>query len=238
VKDDRDEVYRPSKPWTGFYVGAHSGYGWGEASGTLEFDAGLGPVPGVFAPGSTIEGDGFLGGFTLGANKQVGGAVWGIEIDGSWGDINGRGSFDTLVGPPPVGVNWQIDASLNALATVRGRLGFLAGPALLVYGTGGLAIGWTSADLVVRQCCGFVDDVTARGSADQVHVGWTAGGGLEWAMGGGWSLKTEYLYVDLGSADYRLRGDNLISGIPHTTDSLVDTDITLHVVRAGLNYKF
>ena len=40
-----------------------------------------------------------------------------------------------------------------------------------------------------------------NGYYDNTKTGWTAGGGVEWSpsMFPSWSLKAEYLYVDLGS---------------------------------------
>ena len=82
----------------------------------------------------------------------------------------------------------------------------------LFYGTAGVAFGQTSADEVVSR------DITARESAEEDHIGWTAGAGAEWMYAENWSLKTEYLYTDLGSADYRFVGTTFV-GDPHTTDS-------------------
>ena len=35
-------------------------------------------------------------------------------------------------------------------------------------------------------------------SKSEIETGYTVGGGLEYALDEDWSLKTEYLYVDLG----------------------------------------
>jgi opacity protein-like surface antigen len=51
-----------------------------------------------------------------------------------------------------------------------------------------------------------------------------------------WSVKAEYLYVDLGTADYHFTGTTFV-GTPHTTDRFLG-DLKFSVVRAGLNYKF
>jgi outer membrane immunogenic protein len=51
-----------------------------------------------------------------------------------------------------------------------------------------------------------------------------------------WSVKAEYLHVDLGAADYHFVGTTFV-GTPHTTDSMLG-DLKFDVVRAGLNYKF
>lgn len=220
----------PGATWTGFYVGAHAGHGWADWSGDLVYDAGNGPVPNVWDPaGRQIDAKGWFGGGQAGFNKQIGSTVFGIEVDGSWTNVEGDGAFLTKSGK----VEWRIKTRLDALGTVRGRLGFTKG-AMLVYGTAGLAVGRTSADLVVTH---LPELITATGSATENHVGWTAGGGVEWMMGAGWSLKAEYLYVDLGKADYRLTGANLIRGGPHTTDSF-PADLDMHIVRAGLNYRF
>ncbi len=68
---------------------------------------------------------------------------------------------------------------------MRGRLGYAA-DRFMPYVTGGLAVGDIKASLP-----GF-----AGGSA--TNVGWTAGGGIEFAIAGHWTAKAEYLYVDLG----------------------------------------
>ena len=49
-----------------------------------------------------------------------------------------------------------------------------------------------------------------------------------------WSVKAEYLYVDLGSTDYRFVGTTFI-GAPHTIDSF-PADLTFHAVGLGVNY--
>jgi len=51
-----------------------------------------------------------------------------------------------------------------------------------------------------------------------------------------WSFKVEYLYVDLGSADYRFIGRTFV-GTPHTTDSF-PADLAFNIVPAGVNYRF
>jgi outer membrane immunogenic protein len=53
----------------------------------------------------------------------------------------------------------------------------------------------------------------------------------------GLSMKIEYLYVDLGSADYRFIGTNVLTGEAHTTDSF-PADLTFHTARLGVNFKF
>lgn len=106
-------VYKAPPPpvpvfsWTGFYIGAHGGYGFGETSPKLQ---------------------GGFGGGQIGYNYQVNNfLVLGIEGDGAGGQIS---ASETT----PDGVTAKF--SDRALASVRARLGLAFGNALL-YGTGG-----------------------------------------------------------------------------------------------------
>ena len=60
----------------------------------------------------------------------------------------------------------------------------------MIYGTGGFAFG--------DQSLRVLDTVTgvSVGRSD-FALGWTAGGGIEWAFAPGWSLKAEALYFDI-----------------------------------------
>lgn len=239
--------------WTGLYVGAHLGHGWADWSGKLEYDPGTGPMD-VFNkdPSAAISGKGWNGGGQIGFNKQFGNLVLGVEVDGSWGGADGDGTF--IIDPDgdkKTDYTWRIKTKVDAFGTARVRAGIANGP-LLLYATGGLAFARTSADLTVTGFPpqGFTPpETTAVGSATENHLGWALGGGAEWNIGGGWSLKAEYLYLNLGSVDYRMKGTAYPSkapcagpissgcSFPHTTDSF-NADLDMHVVRAGLNYRF
>jgi outer membrane immunogenic protein len=249
VKDDRH--LGPGAKWTGLYIGVHGGYAWGQWDGKLEHDPGLGPLD-IFnsKPGRIHDAEGFLGGVQLGIDKQFGSVVVGLVVDGTWGDLKGSGKHDIDGdGNTVVDYTWDIEQKIDALGTARARLGLLLKPNLLAYATGGLAFARTSGDLTVTchepQGGAFAPLTTARGSASENHLGWTIGGGLEMQVGGGWSLSAEYLYINLGSADYRLKGTAYPDGpsppfpapSPHTTDSF-KSDLDLHVAKVGLNYKF
>jgi outer membrane immunogenic protein len=69
----------------------------------------------------------------------------------------------------------------------------------------------------------------------ETKVGWAAGGGLEYALSRNWSVKGEYLYIDLGKVSSTADSDTA-PGFGLTVNSA--SRATLHTVRAGLNYKF
>lgn len=166
----------PVFTWTGFYLGANAGYGWGEADYSGDID-------------------GFLGGIQAGYNYQLSGPfVIGIEADIQYSNI--ESSVFTL----------------DYFGTVRARAGF-AVDQFLLFGTGGLAYGRGTYEI-------------GGLSNDQTNVGWTIGAGAEYAIDLNWSVKAEYLYVDLGSETYT------------TVAGPIDVGLTSNILRAGVNYRF
>jgi len=151
-------------------------------------------------PSGSFDTSGGLVGGTLGYNWQVNQIVFGLEgdIDASW--IKGSGTCGGL----------SCQTKNTWLGTARGRLGY-AVDRFLPYVTGGLAVGDIN------------NTITGIGSANETKAGWTAGGGLEYAFNGPWSVKAEYLYVDLGRGG-AIGGSN--------------AKFQTNIVRAGLNYRF
>jgi outer membrane immunogenic protein len=64
------------------------------------------------------------------------------------------------------------------------------------------------------------------------RVGWTVGAGLEYALSQKWSVKAEYLHVDLGSV---ATSGTLTPAFAGLTLSGA-TRLTMEIARAGLNY--
>jgi len=182
--------------WTGFYIGINGGGGWGRSS----FD-------GLTGTGGSFNTSGWLAGGTAGYNLQYGHAVFGVEGDIDWTNINGSA--------PCVGGAATCQTTADWLGTARGRLGY-AFDRFLPFVTGGLAVGNVNAN------------VPGFGSASNTNVGWTVGGGLEYALGRNWSAKAEYLHVDLGSVNCGTA----------CTGTASNADFTSNLVRGGLNFKF
>ena len=91
--------------------------------------------------------------------------------------------------------------------SVRGRLGMLITPTLLIYGTGGVAFGKVSGSLsYIGVICtddlecypGESNYVTSYTSFSETRVGATGGVGVEMQLGGPWTARLEYRYTDLG----------------------------------------
>ena len=70
------------------------------------------------------------------------------------------------------------------------------------------------------------------GTFKDVKAGWTAGAGIEGALGGGWSAKLEYLYIDLGKTENTIATPGLGTLVTETRR------YTDNIVHVGLNYKW
>jgi outer membrane immunogenic protein len=116
----------PVFDWSGFYVGVHGGYAWGDAS--INY-------PGF--PSNKFDANGWLLGGLVGVNYQVGQTVFGVEADINWADING-GTTCVPVGACEVSNSW--------LGTARARLGY-AIDRFMPYVTGGVAFGDVEANV-------------------------------------------------------------------------------------------
>ncbi|MBR0786275.1 outer membrane protein [Bradyrhizobium iriomotense] len=234
----------PGYNWTGFYVGGNVGGQWGSSNPNTStvfdpfgyFDPTS--VPAVNAVGAQhINSSSVTGGFTAGYNWQVNNAVFGLE-----GDINHfgfkGGATGSAVYPCCAPFAFTVNSSVSAdwLATIRGRIGFLATPHWLLYATGGAAISEVKGNFTFTD--NFFLPASESGSIRDTRVGWTAGVGGEYAVGNGWSLKAEYLYVDLGRATVTSTNLGTFFGPAPASVFTHSFDIKSNIVRVGVNYKF
>ncbi len=165
-----------------------------------------------YLPNGSNSLAGFIGGMQLGANYRSDyNVLIGAETDlhavsgNNYAVTNGS----TVTAPNrDLYVNWaQRNTQLSYIGTVRGRLGYVATPTLLLYGTGGLAYGGVISNtaLFTTRAAGAPTSNPSVTLTDANYqktlVGWTAGGGMEWMFMPNWSLKAEYLYYDLGNAN-------------------------------------
>jgi outer membrane immunogenic protein len=139
---------------------------------------------------------------------------------------NGSGLASEI---PPFRTTAKFEVNERWIDTLRGRLGhkFGARDELLLYVTGGVAFAGVTAGTCNPNPCS---------SASNKMTGWTVGVAGEWALfpsmpvpHNWWSVKLEYLYVDLGSKDFNL--DPTIT----TSKNVAVID---QIARVGLNWHF
>lgn len=234
----------PGYNWSGFYVGANVGGQWGSSDLTtatvfsqIGYFANT-SVPAVNAVGAqSANSSSVTGGFSAGYNWQINHAVLGLEGDINYFGFKGSATGSAIYpGFAPSAFTVSSQVSADWLATIRGRIGFLAAPTWLLYATGGAAIA------EVRGNFNFTDTFAAATESAAIRdtrLGWTAGVGTEYAFGGGWSLKAEYLYVDLGRASTTSTNLAAFGGVPFPDNVYTHTvDLKSNIVRVGVNYKF
>ncbi|QUS37951.1 porin family protein [Tardiphaga alba] len=196
--------------WTGFYIGVNAGVGVGRDRITHSFtNDSLYRTP-----------QGGFGGGQIGWNWQtdsfLGPLVYGLEAD-----IQGSGMTDGRTSV--VGANTLPTAysqKLDWFGTVRGRLGLATGP-VLSYVTAGFAYGNVNST-ITETGVGAV-------SSSRTATGWTVGSGVEAALGGNWTGKIEYLYLNLGSRSIAF--DAPFAG------QLANSELRENLFRVGLNYR-
>jgi outer membrane immunogenic protein len=195
----------PVWDWTGFYLGAYAGVG-------VQQSRGKDPT-GRTGPGE-IEfiGQGFTGGGTAGYNYQVY-PNWVVGVEGDLGYLGLDDAFRDYF------PDQRVNSKTSWIGTARARVGYASG-STLTYGTAGAA--WVHVE--------DVNDLTVIGgprlSSKRTDFGFTVGSGVEARLGGNWTAKAEYLYVDTG-------GGPVLNGVPlqvnkHRYDQM----------KFGVNYLF
>ena len=206
----------PVFSWTGAYVGAQVGYAFGRDNATLFATNGAGSA------GIGSSPNGIIGGAHVGYNFSTQslpvfsgflgtGGVFGIE-----GDVDGSDYRRTTIFSNAFGE--RIGNTIQG--SIRGRLGIAVDRALF-YATGGAAFASFNTNYVTN---GFGE------AYSHTRVGYTVGGGVEYAITNNFSLRGEYRYSDFGTF----------------TDTLVGSAGTLAVRRketeqraqVGFSYKF
>ena len=215
----------PASNWSGLYAGLNAGSGLARNAYTFGIIA---PAP-TTADQLTLMPKGFLGGGQAGYNWQAANWVYGLEADIQGTNVR---DGDNCMVTCSILLGASTKQSLPWFGTVRGRLGYSLG-STLYYGTAGLAYGEVKNDTTA-----FAVGVPSfRSVSSHTQAGWTAGGGIESPLelfglfGKNWSVKSEYLYVDLGSYS----GDNFaFAGRTFASSGKVQE----HIVRSGINYHF
>lgn len=211
--------------WTGGYIGVNAGYAGGKFKHPFGIDLPNNEPPPPVGPnnfGGSVDttASGFVGGIQAGYNWQMDRTVVGIETDIQTSGL--KGEFSANINDV-AGI--EAGTKIKWFGTTRVRLGYLPTERFMVYATGGIAYGKV-------ETYGSIDfpggDVGF--SSSKTKVGYTVGAGAEYAINNNWTVKSEYLYTDLGKNKFTL-GEDVIS-------ANVEAKSAFHTVRVGLNYKF
>jgi outer membrane immunogenic protein len=228
----------PVYDWSGCYGGINAGAAASGSNFGAAVDPGthlLGADPGVVgADGSGSHNNGaFIGGGQVGCNLQSG--LWVVGLEGDYEYFHSNVGFTNNTNTLSDGVTpFTVAQSLTTdfLATVRPRVG-IAADRNFAYITGGLA--FTRVNYGETYFDGAAPAGVGAAAAARNALGWTIGAGWEYALFEHWTFKAEYLFVGfpttnaLGAIADAGGGVNTLHG---------SADLTIQVLRAGLNFKF
>lgn len=191
--------------WTGGYIGVNAGYAGGKFKTTFDvYD----DYDDSFSLSSNASG--FIGGVQAGYNWQMDKMILGLETDFQASGLKSDSDIDNQI---------NLGTKINWFGTTRARIGYTPIDRFMVYATGGVAYGKVKT---------FVSTPDYYSSQSDTKVGYTVGAGAEYAITNNVTMKTEYLYTDLGKL--KIEDD---AGF-----RFGEAKSAFHTVRVGLNYKF
>lgn len=220
----RSVIRGPAPPapfidWTGFYLGAHAGFGWANADYRFNTAGHYN-----FLPGNTFSHAmaGVLAGGHVGYNWMWNNFVLGIEGAGTWSGM-GRTAASPFF--PADTIRTQLDW----FGTITPRAGIAFGNTML-YAKGGLAFGEVTSRL---------QDPLSYVERSETRAGWTIGAGLDWMLTPNWIVGVEGNYYDFGqvnvSESARLLGTNVV--LPGASTNH-DVSVAMGSVLGRVTYKF
>jgi outer membrane immunogenic protein len=215
----------PAQSWTGAYIGGDIGLRASQSDWTTQATI-FGPpdVPNKDYNSAAARFGAFFGYNWQFAPRWVG----GVEADIGWANSQTKqpgwlpgvsGSTVPIFNGDEITIRTTWDASL------RGRLGYLITPGMLIYGTGGIAWQQLEWNVVCAFCLG------AAANDETTRAGWTIGAGAEIHLTGRWLLRSEYRYADFGT----VRQTMVLGGLP---TALFDIKLATHTFKLGLAYQF
>jgi outer membrane immunogenic protein len=224
-------VYLPPAPiftWTGIYVGGQIGYAW--ASGNNNF-TGFDPFGAGTFLSTSIGGtpSGVIGGANVGYNYQINQWVLGLE-----GSVDGTSLSNTAAAIFPDGTTLSAHSTADIQGSIRGKLG-VAWDRALIYATGGVAFGGFNTDVSIANTGALNggNPFFASGNVSSTRVGWTVGGGIQYAVTNNWSVFAEYRYTNFGSIR-----ENNFGALPKGAFFNGNRQINQNQVQVGFDYKF
>ncbi len=242
--------------WQGFYLGGHAGVASEDPSVSDPFT-----YVGDPTLNSSFSSTGFIGGGQIGYNIQNGHFVFGVEGDIGYLGLSSHKSTSSdpnscsRAGDPYIYpaeycfLDARYSSSTGLYGDLTGRLGYSL-DRILFYAKGGVAFldadfkaNYAGGNCTFDYGCGGNTNVpsTFNFGHSETLVGWTAGGGVEYALNPSWSMKLEYQHFDFGSMAYNYSGTYYIPNTPNYKSTLsgrMDASYTADAVTLGVNFHF
>lgn len=199
---------------------------------------------------SSVSQSGWIFGGFAGGQKQWGNWVLGIEADFDAADIKGNTSVTTsftepgCVGFCTVNKTVSVDANIDELGSVRGKVGWAFWQNWMIYGTGGVAFAHVKNDasglisLVSNAGGAPITEFSFSQSSGTTMFGWAAGAGLDWKWqidpGSAWVLGIEYLHYQFPEHTIAM-GDQFGSGLIFGFNQ---SSLSVDTIKGRISYLF
>jgi len=229
----------PVFSWTGLYLGFQAGFAW--ANGNLNFTGFDSSAGSPVDSSVSYTHNGAIGGAHLGYNYQINQWVAGVE-----GSVDLTSSLTTAAFPAAFGGSSVSAATAsNIQGSVRVRLGYAFDRALL-YATGGVAFNDVKTNYLLLGNYSGNGGINGGGAVSgsnyfsNAPVGWTVGGGVEYAINDHWSVRGEYRYTSFGTVSNAFIDGGALASTPGLIGSSLNANRRLNqnLVEAGFSYKF
>lgn len=206
--------------WSGGYIGAQAGYGWGDARVGQTFAA---DSFGGYGWGYGSLSGGF-GGLYAGYMKQFdSGLVLGVEGDYNFANLKDTTVYQAL-GVDDPGFGGVLE--LNSIGSARLRAGY-AMDRWLPFVTAGVAMAHYKHSTV------FLPSGDVYADVEDTIAGYALGAGAEYAVSDNWVVRGEYRFADFGR--HTSIRHSTFDGAAVKSDAI---ELKTHDIRLGIAYKF
>ncbi|MEJ0078172.1 MAG: outer membrane beta-barrel protein [Alphaproteobacteria bacterium] len=235
-------IMAPAFSWSGCYIGGNIGGKWAQSDGSVTIAAagtGAAATPASAVAFGRGDSSSFMGGGQIGCQIQTGNWVLGLEGDADWHRL----SFSrTLVGGAALPILFVagdvFDLRSDWQASARGRIGY-AWDRWMIYATGGAAFTNVNVGTNFIAIGPFPATVV---SDSKTLVGWTVGGGMEYAITNNWIAGIEGRYSNYGTTNFNAGQLSTFGPLAGGTFTLAAANQSIKLetfeVMGRLSYKF
>ena len=192
--------------WTGLYIGFNGGWAWSNYN-DAETPFGVTGIADILPQSVSTSHSGAVFGGQIGYNWQI--ASWVLGIEGDWDGANISGNqatvFPSILGGPGTthSNSFTTNDKIGSLASIRGRLGYVWGPAMLYFTGGGAWEDITTNATISANTAAGVFGQSAAGIFSTTQSGFVLGAGVEWMATPSWLIRAEYLHYDFSGGEHQ-----------------------------------